>query len=219
MQKKTFIAPLVLAVLSVAMPALAGPPFICHAFAIGGAKSLPWDGDDWLGVKADYKIDHVVADAQALLTPATPTVVRMETLRRTVLYASLDRPIAQALILALISRVKVAEFGEHPDSAALATALFDAGYAIEALSEIEQNGNHMKPLAGREPALAGLTAGRDPRGMIERSATLRPGDASIEFALALISRTPERTMHAEKARLGAREDGLLALNLSRLPLQ
>lgn len=219
MQKNTFVASFVLMILSAAVPALAGPPFVCHAFAIGDAKSLPWDGDDWLGVKADYNIDHVVADAQALLTPAMPTMVRMETLRRTVMYASLDRPIARELILALISRVKIAEFGEHPDAAALATALFDAGYAIEALSEIEESGNHMKPLAGRERGLAGLTAGRNPRGMIERSAALRPADASIEFALALISSTPQRRAHAEKAWLGAKDDGLLALNLTRLPLQ
>jgi hypothetical protein len=219
MQKTTLVASLVLAALAVAVPALAGPPFTCHPFDIGSARSLPWNGDDWLGVKKEYDINRVVADTEALLTPAPPTLVRMETLRRAALYASLDRAVAQELILALVSRVKVAEFSEHPDPALLATALFDAGYAIEALSEIEQFGNHMKPLAGREHVLAGLTAGRDPRGMIERSATLRPGDASIQFALALISQRPERTAHAEKARRGAELDELLASNLVRLPLQ
>jgi len=214
MQKKALIASVVLALLAFAMPALAGPPFVCHAFEIGAARSLPWNGDDWLDVKNDYDIDHVVADTQALLTPALPTMVRMETLRRAALYASRDRGLARELILAFMTRVKLAELSGRQD----AGALFDAGYVIEALSEIEQFGNHTKPLAGREPVLAGLTGGYDARGMIEKSATLRPADASIEFALALISRTPERAGHAERARRGAKRDALLARNLVKLPL-
>ena len=69
-------------VLAVAMPALAGPPFICHPFEIGSAKSLPWGAsNNYMGMRDDYDFSHVVADTEMLLTPSMPTLVRMETLR------------------------------------------------------------------------------------------------------------------------------------------
>jgi hypothetical protein len=213
MRKKILIAVLALTA-AAATPAFAGPPFTCHVFDIGSAKSLPWGGNDnWLGMRDDYDFHHVVADAQALLTPSTPTVVRMETLRRAALYASRDRAVAEQLLAAVMSRVHTADQAGQP------IALFDAGYVIEALSEIEQFGNHMKQLAGSERVLAGLTRSLDARPLLEKSAALRPGDASIEFALALISRAPETEAHLAKARIAAREDTLLASNLARLQLQ
>src|SRR5438093_13359838 len=81
----------VLAAIVTATPAFAGPPLLCHPFEIGTARSLPWDGD-WSQGKADYKIANLIGDTEALLTPSTPVVVRMETLRRPALYA---RPNAQ----------------------------------------------------------------------------------------------------------------------------
>jgi hypothetical protein len=45
------------------------------------------DGD-YLGMRGDYDITRVVADTQALLKADMPTLARMETLRRAVLYAS-----------------------------------------------------------------------------------------------------------------------------------
>ena len=81
----------VLAVLALAFPAVAGPPLLCNPFDIGNAKSLPWDGTRafWQG-RADYRLENLVADTAALLTPSTPVIVRMETLRRAALYASTD---------------------------------------------------------------------------------------------------------------------------------
>src|SRR5580765_864154 len=132
MRKNTLIASMVLSVLALALPALAGPPFTCHVFDIGSAKSLPWGGNNnWLGMRDDYDFHHVVADTEALLTPSTPTLVRMETLRRASLYASRDRAVAEQLIAAMMSRVHAA----GPTGQAI--ALFDAGYVVEALSEIE----------------------------------------------------------------------------------
>ena len=52
---------------------------------------LPWDGTNaWWQGRADYNLQNLVADTEALLTPSTPVIVRMETLRRAALYASLD---------------------------------------------------------------------------------------------------------------------------------
>jgi hypothetical protein len=214
MHKKALTASMVLTVLAFALPALAGPPFTCHVFEIESAKSLPWGAtNNWLGMRDDYDFRRVVADTEALLTPSTPTLVRMETLRRASLYASRDRAVAEQLIAAMMSRVHAADQAGQP------IALFDAGYVIEALSEIEQFGNHTKQLAGSERVLAGLTGSLEARPLLEKSAALRPGDASIQFALALISRAPETEAHLRKARLAAREDTLLASNLARLQLQ
>jgi hypothetical protein len=203
--------------LALAAPALAGPPFVCHPFEIGTATSLPSDPNNWLAVRADYDIHRVVADTDALLTPSTPTLVRMETLRRAALYASLDRGVAEQLIAAMMGRVQKAE----QSGQSMAAALFDAGYVVEALSEIEQFGNHMKEFAGREKRLAGLTHPYDGRALIQKSLALRPGDASIEFALTLLfsSKEKDKEMHLRNARAGATQDSLLASNLAKLQLR
>lgn len=215
MRKHILIASLMVSVLAVAMPVLAGPPFVCHVFEIGTAKSLPWGtSNDFMAMRDDYDFHHVVADVETLLTPSTPTLVRMETLRRASIYASRERALAAQLIATMMHRVRVADQAGHPD----ALALFDAGYLIEAFSELEQFGLHMKALAGLERELAGITYSFEARPLLERSATLRPGDASIEFALGLISRAPENEGHLQKARAAARQDALLANNLARLQL-
>jgi hypothetical protein len=100
-----------------------------------------------------------------------------------------------------------------------AVALFDAGFVVEAINEIEQSGHYSKALAGRERELAGLTNATDGRTLIQKSLALRPGDASIEFALGLISRAPESEKHFDKARIASRQDALLANNLAKLQLQ
>jgi hypothetical protein len=211
--RKPFTASIAVAILALAVPALAGPPFVCHPFEIGSMKSLPYDSNNWLGVRGDYDIRHVVADTEAVLKASTPTLVRMETLRRAALYASLDRALAEQLIAAMMSRVQKAE-----QSGSMAMALFDAGYVVEALSEIEQFGNHMKEFAGRGKTLAGLTHAYEGRAMIQKSLALKPGDATMEFALGLLSRSPENAAHFENARAGAKHDALLASNLAKLQL-
>lgn len=216
MSKKSLIASLVLALLSFAAPALAGPPFLCHPFEIGGAASLPWTKGDWLGASRDYDLTRVVADTEALLTPSTPTLVRMETLRRAVLYASRDRMVAERLIAAMTARVHAADRAGRVD----ALVLFDAGYVLEAMSEVEQMGHHMSDLADRGRALAGLTQRLgDGHALIVKSAALRSDDAGIAFALALIERTEDKQPHLLKARAAARNDRLLAANLTKLQMQ
>jgi hypothetical protein len=201
--------------LGLATPALAGPPFVCHPFEIGAAKSLPADPKNWLAVRSDYDVHRLVADTEALVTSSTPTLVRMETLRRAALYASLDRGVAEQLIAAMMARVQKAE----QSGQAMATALFDAGYVVEALSEIEQFGNHMTDFAGREKTLAGLTRRDEGRALIQKSLALKPGDAAVEFALTLLSPSAERDAHLRNARAGAKNDSLLASNLVKLDLQ
>src|SRR5262245_50874940 len=69
-------------------PAIAGPPLICHPIETGDAKSLPWGSSaDWRAAKPDYDLNRLVEDTLALLTPETPVLARMETLRRATIYA------------------------------------------------------------------------------------------------------------------------------------
>jgi hypothetical protein len=215
MLKKPLVVCVALGLLSLAAPALAGPPFICHPFDIGSSASLPWKNGDWLGTRSDYDITRVVADTEALLTPDLPTLARMETLRRAVLYASRDRALAERLIATLTARVHTPD----RDGRTSPLALFDAGYAIEAMNEIEQMGHHMSDLADRGRTLAGLTRPLDGQALIRKSATLRGDDAGIAFALALIARDSDKQPHLEKARAAAKRDRLLASNLARLHLQ
>jgi len=215
MPKKTLIASFAFAVLSLAAPALAGPPFLCHVFAIGAATSLPWVDGDWLGTRSDYDIRRVVLDTEALLTPDVPTLVRMETLRRAVLYASRDRALAERLVAALTARVQAA----HEPSRTTALALFDMGYVLEAINEVEELAHYANDLADRGRALAGLTRPQEGQALILKSASLRTDDAGIAFALALISKTADQQPHLLKARAGAKQDRLLATNMARLDMQ
>ena len=97
---------MVLSVLSIARPALAGPPFLCHPFEIGAAQSLPWDGREfWVG-RDDYDVANLVAETQALLKPTTPIIVRMETLRRATFYAIRDRAVATRLLAEMTKRAR-----------------------------------------------------------------------------------------------------------------
>lgn len=120
--------------LAVVFPAvaLAGPPLICWPFQIGDAKSLPWgdanatkpeydpSGYDKLNAtKNDYPLTRLVSDTATLLTPQTPVIVRMETLRRAALYAMKDPAVAERLMSHFATRAK---------SSSDALAVFDAGY-------------------------------------------------------------------------------------------
>jgi hypothetical protein len=215
MQKKTLLAAFAF-LLSLATPALAGPPFICHEFEIGGVSSLPWIKGDWLGLNKDYDITRVVADTDALLTASMPTLARMETLRRAVLYASRDRGLAEQLLAHFTARVHAADKAGRGD----ALALFDAGYVLEAMSEIEMLGHHMgSDLAVRGKALEGMTRPDDGRALLLKSAALRGDDAGIAFALALIERSENKQPHLLRARAGAKQDRLLATNMARLQMQ
>jgi hypothetical protein len=191
-------------------PALAGPPLLCHPFDIGGARSLPWDGTNaWWQGKADYKLQNLVADTEALLTPSTPVIVRMETLRRAALYASLDSQVAANLLTSLTSRA----------SASSMTALFDAGYLTETYKQIAMLRGE-REFARRADTIAAALGKADGLAMLDQAITMRPDDASLQFAAALVAATANRTAyrtHADKARKGIAQDALLAKNIDKIP--
>jgi hypothetical protein len=123
----TFAA-LTLVVALFARPAFAGPPLLCVPFDIGAAKSLPMGAGSWKATDPKYNVAHLVDDTLALLTPDTPVLVRMETLRRATIYAAANPAAATALLAALQARAAV------PDSHA-GLAVFDFAYVVETYRE------------------------------------------------------------------------------------
>ena len=196
-----------------ATPAFAGPPLLCHPFEIGSAQSLPWDGSSgWSHAKRDYKVVNVVSDTDALLTPSTPVLVRMETLRRASLYASTDAVIAKRLLDHLLARVDASEAKGRAD----ALALLDAAYVTEAFREIASMSSSPE-FADRAPGVRAAIGKTDAYALISRSIAARPDDPAIQFAAALIAADKNRGRyndHASRARAGAATDQLLARNLS-----
>ena len=172
----------VLFVAGIASPALAGPPFLCHPFEIGTARSLPWENsaDFWRG-RADYNVDRLVDDTMALLTPDMPVLVRMETLRRATMYALRDKTVAASLIDAVKGRAEQRERLGRPDP----LAWFDAGYLAEAYREVRELA-YMKPVAHLAHAVDGLVQPDDGRALIRKAQTLRPADPSINRAASLL---------------------------------
>lgn len=197
---RTFIA---LSLAVVLLPAVhAGTPLICHPYDIGSAKSLP--GGDWKGTNPAYDRTHLVRDTLALLTPDTPVIVRMETLRRAAIYATAnlrgwakgasytaeDRAVAGALLEQLRLRT---------NEPAPELALFDLGFFTETLRQ-----------TNLDPALNGYD-------LLLKVAELRPNDADVQFALALASSWPKRkehSAHLAHASAGAKPGTLLAANLA-----
>ncbi|MEP6593188.1 MAG: hypothetical protein ABJC51_05820 [Acidobacteriota bacterium] len=208
-----------LTVLATASPAFAGPPLLCHPFDIGSARSLPWSGAaSWYDRQAGYDIQRLVADTTAILTPAAPVLVRMETLRRAAIYAAGDPQVAKRLFLAFSSRIPA----DDTASPGHALALFDAGYLTETFREINRLASyHSDAFAISADTLAALVKDVDGYALVQKSLALRAGDPSIEFASALIAtstagRKGPYAQHAAKARAGAATDPLLGRNLGQI---
>jgi len=205
----------VLAVLALALPAVAGPPLLCHPFDIGNARSLPWDGTRafWQG-RAEYRIENLVADTEALLTPSTPVIVRMETLRRAALYASADGEVAHRLYAKFGERLRASQkTGERPDD----LALFDFGYLTETYRQIAELDRGMSEFRGRGPALRKAIGSADGYALIKKTLGKPTTDPAMEFAAALMTGRRDDgayRVHAERARAGVGRDALLARNIN-----
>jgi hypothetical protein len=187
-------------------PAFAGPPLICHRLDIGDAKSLPWTGTAWnLSGSENYDTRNLAADTLAILDSGAPVIVRMETLRRATLYARKDPQAAKELLTRLYQRANGGKTVAAGTSSPEALAWFDVGYLAEAF----------KQWFGKDPNPA---AGVDGYGLVMKALALyAQKDPEMEFAAALMTlHGPEQAHqeHAQKAIAGAKNDPLLARNLS-----
>ena len=196
-------ASLALALFAFVTTALAGPPLICHSFDIGNAKSLPWISHDWrLTGSESYNVNHLVSDTTAILDADPTVLVHMETLRRAVLYSQKDPVVAKHLLLAFIARSNNA--ANTPDAA---LAAFDAGYLAKTFQQY----------AWIDKSASDPAQNFDAYTLIKHALQLRPNDAQMQFAAALITLdgpVAEQTDHAQKAIAGAPSDPLLARNLA-----
>ncbi len=197
-----FATGLLLVLFGLVTSAFAGPPLICHRLDIGDAKSLPWNGTAWnLSGNENYETRNLAHDTLAILDSGAPVIVRMETLRRATLYARKDPRAAKELLTRLYQRATAAETAGRPD----ALAWFDAGYLAEAYKQWFYKGPN--------PA-----AGIDGYSMVAKALAARGrSDPEMEFAAALMTlHGPEQAHqeHAQKAIAGAKDDPLLARNLS-----
>ena len=199
-----FAAALLLALLFSAKAAIAGPPLLCHSFDIGNAKSLPWISHDWnLTGEETYDINNLIADAVAILDSDRSVLVHMETLRRATLYSQLDPHTAKHLLIKLMARSDAA--AQNSPGAAL--ALFDLGYLAESLNQFHW-------IHKDAPNQA---QGLDGYALVTKAIQLRSDDPQMEFAAAIIALNAPPAGHgdhAQKAIAGAKNDPLLARNLS-----
>ena len=136
MSRETWIAILIPVIVCVvvtlfAPAAYAGPELICWPFDIGNAQSLPWSSGGWHATRANYNLNQLAKDTLALLSPDTPVLVRMETLRRAVIYAEKDQRVADEVFAMLEKRARLMETKGRPDG----LAIFDLGYFVEAYKQ------------------------------------------------------------------------------------
>ena len=191
-----------LALSFLAAVAFAGPPLICHAFDIGGAKSLPWISESWnLTGEESYNSRNLATDAIAILDSNSTVLVHMETLRRATLFARKDPQAAKELLTRLVARYESTASSGHPN----ALAIFDAGYLAEAYEQwLGKDGSN--------PAY-----NFDGYGLVKKAIQLRGDDPQMEFAAALIAvegAASDRLEHAQRALAGSKSDPLLARNLA-----
>jgi hypothetical protein len=191
-----------LALLSTMFVVQAGPPLICHPYNIGNSTSLPWgNGSDWNLADPGYNVQNLVGDTLAILDQGPPVLVRMETLRRAVLYGTKDHAIARALLDRLKEREAVNEKSPKP----VAAGYFDYGYFLASLNQI----NWMYK--------EDLSAGVDGYGFVQKALEIDPESPEMHFAAAIMASSPprpaERDRHLAKAK-AATSDKLLAQNLA-----
>jgi hypothetical protein len=183
---------------------LAGPPLVCHTFDIGNAKSLPWISHSWnLSGTESYYTKNLPADTVAILNSDSTVLVHMETLRRAALYGMKDPAALKQLVLKLIARSD----GATQNSPAAGMAGFDLGYFAEILTQIHWIA---KDFANPAQNLDGYA-------LVRKALQLRPNDAQINFAAALITlegHVSDHPQYAQAALAGASSDAVLARNLS-----
>ena len=131
------------------------------------------------------------------LDAKTPVLVRMESIRLAALKTTEDRFARERLVAVLLERVVRSELRDEPD----ALAWFDAGYALACYRELN------------------VRTGADGYPYVRRAIKLRQGDASMEFACALMTLMGDNPMHKHyhghvaRARAGAKPGSMLAKNL------
>jgi hypothetical protein len=198
--------------LTLALPALAGPPLICHPFVTGSAPVLPWSpGRDWNSPDPSYDVARLTPDTLTLLSPDAPVIARMENMRRATIYAANDLRVAAELLGAVTTRTEA--------TTATAPDWFDAGYLVETYRQYNLIHVHgMLPTPnGYEPLLAGSSETLDGSTLLQKAAKHSPELVpEVEFAASLMARDNATSEdHRRRAAAAAVDGSLLTQNLER----
>lgn len=175
----------------------AGPPLICFPFDIGSAESLPWASAQkgWDNPDPSYDTNHLAADTLRILDSGAPVLVRMETLRRAIIYGDKNHRAAADLFTNLRQRASSPRAGTSD--------YFDYGYAVATMKQMLWKYKE------------DLTGGADGYSYVLKALAMDPASAEMHFAAAMIARDPRRSDYAEHAAkaLAARSNALLAANV------
>lgn len=197
MLSSIFVASLVLA-----SPAFAGPPLLCFPFDTGGARTLPMGAGGWKVVDAKYDVSRLADDTIALLTPTTPVVARMETIRRATIYASTHPQMASELLARVQARAAI-------NTATPPSAVFDFGYLVETYKQATFL--FSQPVKGLD-AIDGYQ-------LVLKAAALQ-NDPAMQFAAAVITQgkpalQAEHRDHVQRAIAGAKGDAALNASVTK----
>ena len=206
---RSLVAALAFTVVSAAVPALAGPPLICHPFETRGGALLPWGanaGTNWNAPLASYNVDKLTTDVVKLLETDSPVLTRMENLRRATIYAQKDPVLARQLLDAVMGRALSTHTGGSQ-------AWFDAGYLVESYKQAVM-------IRGKkdEPAWIAVdaTIKTDGYGFVKKAMTMTGSpNAEMEFAASLMTQGATSADHRARAAAAATKDSVLAINLAR----
>ena len=163
-----------------AVPALAGPPLICHSIDIGANHSLPWlVTDRWNGADPAYAVVRLIEDTLDILVPEAPVQLRMETLRRAAIYSARQTGLADRLTVRLVARAMDAQAAGAPDP----SAWFDAGYFVETVRDAAKI---YPKLQGREQEAWMIRTDPQIDGLAWIRTAIRLGDAGARAVVAVV---------------------------------
>jgi hypothetical protein len=216
------LSALVLALVVAPPAAPVGPPTLCHPFAIGDAKSLPW-GDGASARKPDYELKHLPQDTYDILLRSDDPFVHGETLRRAALYLTgafdaKDAPpveLRDALIAQLLKELDFDADAHAPE----AKAACEGATTTPGREAKHWRAGPLPPLGGRicqaqarDAALCFLDAGYlrsalreaglpqkdDGSDALRKAMKLRPDDAALELTASLgLLDHPDAAIRAE----------------------
>lgn len=185
-----------------ATPVFAGPPLLCFPFDTGGAKTLPMGTGGWKVLDATYDVSRLADDTISLLTPTTPVVARMETIRRATIYASTHPEVASDLLARLQARAAL-------KTATAPMAVFDFGYLVETYKQASFL--FSQPVKGLDVI--------DGYQLVLKAAATQ-SDPAMQFAAAVITQDKtalraEYRDHLQRAIAGAKGDAALSASVTK----
>lgn len=195
---------------SAAVPALAGPPLICHPFETRAGTLLPWGtagaGATWNAPLPSYDTARLTDDVVTLLDAGAPVLTRMENLRRATIYAQKDPVLARQLLDAVMKRALSAPTPGPQE-------WFDAGYLIESYRQAAWiRGKKDRP----EWAAVDNTMKTDGYVFVKKAMTLLgTPNAEMDYAASLMTQGATAAGHRARAVAAAAKGSPLAINLAR----